>query len=315
MEKYQNKYRIQSNRLPKWDYSSNGAYFITICVNNKNYLFGSVEQGKMILNDFGQIAHHEWEISAQIRKEIELDIFVIMPNHMHGIVIINKSNIDGPHVETHGPHVETHGPHVETHGPHVETHGPHVETHGPHVETHGPHVETHGPHVETHGPHVETHGPHVETHGPHVETHGPHVETHGPHVETHGRVSLQQQSQPNQQQSQPNQQQSQPNQQQSQPNQQQSQPNQPQLHRKPKSISSFIAGYKSSVTTKINNLIHEYVQTHGHDYYGIEKFNRKNKLWQPNYYDHIIRDEAEYNRIRTYIIENPQKWEQDKFYK
>jgi REP element-mobilizing transposase RayT len=55
------------------------------------------------------------------------------------------------------------------------------------------------------------------------------------------------------------------------------------------------------------------VETHGRVSLQ-QKFNRKNKLWQPNYYDHIIRDEAEYNRIRTYIIENPQKWEQDKFY-
>ncbi len=67
---------------------------------------------------------------------------------------------------------------------------------------------------------------------------------------------------------------------------------------KPKSISSFIAGYKSVVTKKINQ-IHN---THGQP------------VWQRNYYEHIIRDDKDLNRIREYIVNNPTKWEEDDYY-
>ncbi len=83
MDKFQNKYRIQSHRKTGWDYSGEAEYFITICVNNRDHIFGKIENAKMILNDFGKIAHHEWEISAQIRNEIKIGAFVIMPNHLH----------------------------------------------------------------------------------------------------------------------------------------------------------------------------------------------------------------------------------------
>ena len=75
--------------------------------------------------------------------------------------------------------------------------------------------------------------------------------------------------------------------------------------RKPKSISSFVAGYKTAVINKIDNWIDE----NG----GMAKFNKQNPLWQSNYYDHIIRNEESYQRIRNYIIENPEKWETDDY--
>ncbi len=155
MEKYQNKYRVLSNRLPVWDYSSNGAYFITLCVNNQNCIFGHIEQNKMVLNDFGEIASCEWEKSAKIRKKIQLGEYIIMPNHLHGIIIINHLSIEEVRKND-------------------------------------------------------------------------------------------------------------------------------QLYRKSKSISSFIAGYKSSVTNKINNFINECLQRYGHGYFvqsqHIREFNQQNKL-------------------------------------
>jgi uncharacterized Ntn-hydrolase superfamily protein len=81
-----------------------------------------------------------------------------------------------------------------------------------------------------------------------------------------------------------------------------------QFERKPKSISSFIAGYKSSVTTKIDDFIDL------HDL-PIEKFNRTNRFWQINYHDHIIRDQKEYWKIKKYIQNNPRNWMDDKFYR
>ena len=79
------------------------------------------------------------------------------------------------------------------------------------------------------------------------------------------------------------------------------------FQRKPKSISSFVAGYKSVVLNKIDDYIDERQLP-------IQKFNRRNPLWQANYYDHIIRDGQAYKRIAEYIRMNPQKWDRDKLY-
>ena len=89
---YKNKYRISSTRLKNWDYRSNGAYFITICTNDRINYFGEVENGEMQLSEIGKLAHQFWAEIPQHFPFIELDAFIIMPNHTHGILIIN--NID-----------------------------------------------------------------------------------------------------------------------------------------------------------------------------------------------------------------------------
>ena len=91
MEKFKNKYRIPSARLQNWDYGSPGLYFITICTKNRECYFGEIKNGEMILNETGKIADQCWaEIPAHF-KLVELGEFVIMPNHLHGIIIINES--------------------------------------------------------------------------------------------------------------------------------------------------------------------------------------------------------------------------------
>jgi REP element-mobilizing transposase RayT len=87
------KIRRQSLRLKDYDYASAGAYFVTICTRDRLPLFGDIVQGIMRLSDYGRIVSQEWEISATIRQEITLDAFVIMPNHIHGIIFINESNV------------------------------------------------------------------------------------------------------------------------------------------------------------------------------------------------------------------------------
>ncbi|MGD1716047.1 transposase [Dapis sp. BLCC M172] len=84
------KHHRRSLRLKGYDYSKAGAYFITICTYNRQTLFGEIIDGKMQLNQLGEVVAEEWERSAQMRQEIELDYSVIMPNHLHGIVIINN---------------------------------------------------------------------------------------------------------------------------------------------------------------------------------------------------------------------------------
>ena len=80
--------RRRSIRLQDYDYALAGAYFITMVTQDRKCLFGEVVDGEIKLNDCGQTVQDEWEKSAQIRKEIELDAFVVMPNHVHGIVVI-----------------------------------------------------------------------------------------------------------------------------------------------------------------------------------------------------------------------------------
>ncbi len=192
MDRFQNKYRIQSHRMPQWDYSSDGIYFITMVTQNRECQLGSIRNGEILLSDFGKIVHDEWLVSFDIRHELLLDEYIIMPNHLHAIIVLD-SGINRPNS----------------------------------------------------------------------------------HVETHGRASLQ--SQPSA------------------------------FIRKPQSISSFIAGFKSAVNSKIDDYIDEH-------HLGIPKYNKNNHFFQPNYHDHIIRNNTEYQRIKNYIIQNPQKWVDDKFY-
>jgi len=89
-EKFKNKYRISSTRLPYWDYGWNGAYFITICTKNRVCFFGEIKNGKMIFSEIGRLAHKFWNEIQNHFPFVVLDEFVIMPNHVHGIIIIDK---------------------------------------------------------------------------------------------------------------------------------------------------------------------------------------------------------------------------------
>lgn len=102
-EKFQNKYRISSARLKNWDYGQNGAYFITICTGNREHFFGEIisvdGENKIQLNETGKLANDFWLKIPQHFSFVELGNFVVMPNHVHGILIIDKTNVDVP-VET-----------------------------------------------------------------------------------------------------------------------------------------------------------------------------------------------------------------------
>jgi len=105
-EKFKNKYRIPSARLQTWDYRWAGAYFITICTQNREHYFGKIEKGKMILSNVGVIANILWYEIKNHAKNVELGEFVVMPNHVHGILILNNdnarenANVGTSHVET-----------------------------------------------------------------------------------------------------------------------------------------------------------------------------------------------------------------------
>ncbi|HEX2953755.1 MAG TPA: hypothetical protein VHR47_07200, partial [Bacillota bacterium] len=85
----------RSIRLKNYDYSSPGMYFITICTET-DYIFGRINHGNMILTPFGQIAHDQWLAIPQRFPHILLDEFIIMPNHIHGILqIIVRAPLTG----------------------------------------------------------------------------------------------------------------------------------------------------------------------------------------------------------------------------
>jgi len=203
--------------MPGWDYSGDGKYFITLVTQNRECILGEIENNEMIFSDYGKIVKSEWEKSFEIRHELFLDEFQIMPNHLHAIILLKKTqNEKNDDLVVSDNSNGSHG-------------------------------------------------------------------SHGSHVETHGRASLQRQQQ------------------------RATKPTQSQnFKRKPKSISSFIGGYKSSINTKIDNYIDEH-------YLDIPKYNRNNHFFQPNYHDRVIRNENEYWRIKKYIKNNPKNWENDTF--
>ncbi|WP_255070553.1 transposase [Lacihabitans sp. LS3-19] len=214
MDKFKNKYRISSHRKPNWDYSADALYFLTIVTQNRECNLGKIVNKKMILSDFGKIVEFEWFKSFEIRKELILHDFIIMPNHLHTIVEIFNGSSD-------------------------------------------------------------------------------------PAVELHGRASLRFDS---------------------------TDPTEPidvteridsidskilSIKRNPpiripKSISSFVAGFKSAVNTKIDDFIDEQNLSQ-------PKYNRNNHFFQPNYHDHIIRNQCEYQNISNYIRNNPLNWNNDSF--
>jgi REP element-mobilizing transposase RayT len=201
--------------MPKWDYAGNGMYFITIMCNNRINWFGKIENRKMILSNFGKIVNNEWMKSFEIRNELFLDEYIIMPDHLHAIVSLKKMIDDNGTDDMAGFPVDGNVDNDMTVGDDI--------------------------------------------------------------VETHGRAFLSC-TKPT---------------------------NNPILQRKSKSISSFMAGFKSATINEIDNFI---------DDNGLEilKFNKNNRLWQSNYYDRIIRNESEYYKRKNYIINNPLKWNDDK---
>ncbi|PSB02986.1 transposase [Merismopedia glauca] len=176
------KHHRRSIRLPEYDYSGSGSYFLTLCTYQRQCLFGDVVDGAMQLNDVGAIVSEEWKRSAIVRHNIELDASVVMPNHFHGIVIINKPV-------------------------------------------------------------------------------GAQCIAPLPQSPIHNQQTYK-------------------------------------LHRKPQSLGSFVAGFKMSVTKRINAI---------RETPGIP-------VWQRNYYEHIIRHEKEWHILRQYIANNPQSWELDQLH-
>ncbi len=212
MDKFLNKYRIPSTRLQTWNYGWNAAYFVTICTRDHVCYFGEVVDGQMVLSEKGVIADILWHEILNHAKQIELGEFVVMPNHIHGILILNEP-----------PDVET----------------------------------THALSL----PRPESPGGANDVENPHASR----------DVETTHALSLRDES-----------------------------PDQPPIgqsrfqHQGRNTVSSIVGSYKSAVSKHAHRL-------------GL------GFAWQSRFYDRIIRNENEFRAITDYIINNPLRWEDDKF--
>ncbi len=197
--KFNNTYRIASARAQWWDYSSNAAYFITICTHNRLHFFGKIISNNMQLSQMGNFAQSCWFQIPNHFPFVQLGAFVVMPNHIHGIIIINKSNDGTPNLSSQN--------------------------------------------------------------------------LLPPMVETLNFASLPPPPQQQQQQQQTN-----------------------KFGPQSQNLASIVRGYKIGVTKHSKNTNPDF-------------------KWQARYHDHIIRNDAEYQRINDYIETNPLKWENDKFFK
>jgi putative transposase len=93
-EKFHNQYRIPSARARWWDYGWNGAYFITICTKNQEHFLGQILDEQMHLSESGMIAENLWREIPNNASYVELGEFIVMPNHIHGILILDKPQDD-----------------------------------------------------------------------------------------------------------------------------------------------------------------------------------------------------------------------------
>lgn len=104
-DKFQNRFRIPSARADWWDYGWNAAYFVTICTAHREHYFGEIVNDENIvktghcpvstnvmqLSEIGQSADKFWRSITDVFPFVKLDVFVVMPNHIHGILVIDKS--------------------------------------------------------------------------------------------------------------------------------------------------------------------------------------------------------------------------------
>ena len=94
MTLYKNIYRVKSTRHPDWNYADDGMYFITICTKDKQEFFGKINKEEMFLNNIGKISNKIWLEIPKYFSNVILDEYIIMPNHVHGVISICNDGRD-----------------------------------------------------------------------------------------------------------------------------------------------------------------------------------------------------------------------------
>ena len=225
------KHHRKSIRLKGYDYSQAGLYFITICCNRRgNPLrlpFGHIENGEMILNEFGQIAYNEWVKLTERFTNFELDVFQIMPNHMHGIIVLNDAVGAGFNHAQNGGDAQNDA-----------------------------NAQNDG---NTQNDDPQTITPAQD--GANVQNDANIIQGAGASPAPTGNAS----------------------------------------------VSDIVGAYKSLVANGCLDIWKL-------KWAEVNPAPTLGKIWQRDYYEHIIRNEQSYETISNYIIDNPAKWNEDKFY-
>nr|WP_314838652.1 transposase [uncultured Flavobacterium sp.] len=310
MKKFQNKYRIPSARLQNWDYGENGAYFITICIDKMECLFGDVvsnadvsnanvetrliaslqdtidEKCEMQLNELGKIAHDIWEEIPNKFPFVELGNFVIMPNHMHGILIINKF------VNTRLIAFENENVENANGNAHVETRL--IASKNENVENANgnAHVETRLIAFENENMENANRNERVETRLIAFKNENMENANRNERVETR-LIAFKNENMEN-------------------------------ANRNERVETRLIASVhdddekKGGFSGNNNPMFHENISRIIRWYKGRCSFEMR-KIhadfnWQSRFYDHVIRDSRAFDTIQNYIEENPSKWKKDKFH-
>jgi REP element-mobilizing transposase RayT len=109
MESKQRPHHRRLTRLQEYDYSQPGAYFVTVCTKNRSCLFGEIDNDRMRLSSYGEIIRLSWFDLPQHYTNVELDAFVIMPNHIHGIIFLTDVGAGLKPAPTDSPRDKRHG--------------------------------------------------------------------------------------------------------------------------------------------------------------------------------------------------------------
>jgi putative transposase len=99
MTLFQQKYRIESARKNNWDYASRGWYFVTVCTENRVCSLGVIKNGQSVLSSIGGFANNCWHEIPSHYSNVYIDEFVVMPNHIHGIVVIEGHHVYSPNTQ------------------------------------------------------------------------------------------------------------------------------------------------------------------------------------------------------------------------
>jgi len=280
MDKFQNKFRIPSARLQNWDYGWSAAYFVTICTANRECYFGDIQDHKMILSDTGIIADILWSEIQKHFQNITLDAFVVMPNHVHGIIIIHDSNKEGDIITGHAPGNDNANNNDATVDDNHDRNENHDRNDNHVVETrHALSLPFASNNANNNDATVDNNHAGNENHA----HNGNHDRNNNHAVETRHALSLQSQQSQQSQQSTPS----------GEPMIPPQTIGQKRFQNQGKNtLSAIIGGYKSAVTKHARRLGYNFV-------------------WQARFHDHIIRNNTEYQRIKNYIVKNPEMWHED----
>jgi len=296
-----NIHHRRSIRLKGYDYSQAGLYFMTICCQNKACLFGEIINGEMILNDAGKMIDKEWLKLTDRFKNIQLHEHIVMPNHFHGIIQITNDNVGAPLVGAQNNMGIENINDTENNIDVPNNNGNNVRSQKnvhPQNDIQPQKGQPQGIAPTGLEKHADAQKMDLQNDVDGQNNVGAPLVGAQNNMDSQNNMGTEINTDATNDNSQ---------------NDIQPQKGQPQgiaptgsekhTDATKKTIGDMMDAFKSITTV-------EYIR--GVENFGWQRFN--GKMWQRNYHEHIIRNEQSYQTIAEYIINNPAKWNEDKFY-